>query len=556
MVVILLHRPSSARAAWSATATLPMSRLHTRPRFVLAAVAAGFMTAGCDGAFSRGRAGAPADSATLAGSVRDRGVATSRADGAPEPGAGDWTAIRARDTLRVATAYNSTTYFIYRGEPLGYEYELLKNFAGDHGLALQLVVVQQRDSLVRMLADGRVDLVAARLVPMPEDGGRVRYTRALYRTDPVLVQRADSPAAAKAALPAMVDTVLEAGPAERAPAAASLKARLVQRPAELAGRSVTLPDASPYERTLLELADTISGDIHVVEVDASAETVMREVAKGRIAYTVAEGNLAKLQSAYFTNLVVRPVVGAERKVAWAVRPGARVLLDTLDAWIAAEKTGPLFAQLYRKYFIDAHGYKTRIASRYLTSVTGRLSPYDSLLKAHAQRIGWDWRLLGSQMYQESQFKPTARSWAGAQGLMQLMPATARQYGARNVNDPRQNVAAGVAFLQWLEKYWASRIDDPGERLKFVLASYNAGAGHVDDARRLAEKKGDDPNRWKDVAYWLLQLSKAEFHDDPVVKYGFVRGLEPVTYVSLILSRFEHYKQFVTTEVASAEATTH
>ena len=523
----------------------PSSRF---PRVALALLAAALP--GCDGGLGRERGGTGADSASLAGALRDRGVATSRGDAAPEPAARDWPGVRARDTLRVATAYNSTTYFIYRGEPLGYEYELLKSFAADHDLALRLVVVQQRDSLVAMLADGRVDLVAARLVPMPEDARRAAFTRALYRTDPVLVQRRGAAGAAAAKLPTPVDTVLEAGPAERAPAPASIRARLVRSPSELAGRSVTLPDDSPYEHTLLELSDTISGDIVVVEVDASAETLMREVAKGRVAYTVAEGNLAELQSAYFRNLVVRPVVGAERKVAWAVRPGARQLLDTLNAWIAAEKTGPLFDQLYRKYFIDAHGYKARVASRYLTSETGTLSPYDSLLKAHAPRLGWDWRLLGSQMYQESQFKPTARSWAGARGLMQLMPATARQYGARAILDPAQNVAAGVKFLQWLDRYWAPKIADPAERLRFVLASYNAGAGHVEDARRLAEKHGGDPDRWTDVAYWMLQLSKAEYYDDPVVRYGFVRGLEPVTYVGLILARFEHYKQFVIPEVAT------
>jgi membrane-bound lytic murein transglycosylase F len=526
-----------------------MPRSRTPPPARLALVAA-LALAGCDAA-GLGRGGAAADSASLAGALTERGVATSRGDAAPDPAARDWPGVRARDTLRVAAPYNSTTYFIYRGEPLGFEYELLKRFAADHGLALHLVVVQQRDSLLAMLRDGRVDVVAARLVPMPEDARRVAYTRALYHTNPVLVQRRGAPGAAAAALPAAVDTVLERGPAERAPAPSTIRARLVRRPAELAGRSVTLPEDSPYERTLLELADAISGDIHVVEVDASAEALMREVAKGRVAYTVTDGNLAKLQSAYFRNLVVRPVVGAERKVAWAVRPGARQLRDTLDAWIAAEQTGALLERLYQKYFVDANGFKTRIASRYLTSTTGRLSPYDSLLKAHAARLGWDWRLLGSQMYQESQFKPTARSWAGAQGLMQLMPATARQFGARDVRDPAQNVAAGVRFLEWLERHWADEIADRGERLKFILASYNAGAGHVEDARRLTGKHGDDPDRWDDVAYWLLQLSKAEHYDDPVVRYGFVRGLEPVTYVSLILARFEHYRQFVTPQVAAA-----
>ena len=96
------------------------------------------------------------------------------------------------------------------------------------------------------------------------------------------------------------------------------------------------------------------------------------------------------------------------------------------------------------------------------------------------------------------------------------------------------------------------VADSTERLKFVLASYNAGAGHVEDAQRLAAKHGDDPKKWDSVAYWLLQLSQAEGYTDPVVKFGFCRGLEPVTYVSVILDRFEHYRQFVVTRTAGRD----
>ena len=493
-----------------------------------------------------------ADSATVAGALAEPGVATSRADGTVPSPAHDWAAVRARDTLRVVAPYNSTTYFIYRGLPLGYEYELLKNFAADHDLALRWTVVQDRDSLFAMLAAGRADVVAARLVPMPEDARRAVFTHALYRTDPVLVQRKGPPGAAGAKLPDAVDTVLKPGPAERGPRPLPVRARVVQRPAELAGKRVTLPDDSPYGPTLLELEDEISGDITVVEVDASAETVIREIAKGNVAYTVTDVNVAQLQGAQFRNLLVSPVVGASKKVAWAVRRDAPELLDTLNAWIDGEKTGSLFDQLYRKYFVDQRAYLKRAESRYLTSTTGTLSPFDSLLRAQAPRLGWDWRLLGSQMFQESRFQPNARSWAGARGLMQLMPATARQFGVRRIADPKQNVTGGVKYLLWLQKYWATRIDDPGERLKFILASYNAGAGHVEDAQRLADAQGDDPTKWADVSYWLLQLSKQEYYAHPVVRYGFCRGLEPVQYVQTILERFEHYKQFVAPAVAARD----
>jgi membrane-bound lytic murein transglycosylase F len=460
--------------------------------------------------------------------------------------------IRKRDTLIVLAPYNSTTYFLYRAEAMGYEYELLKDFAKDAGVELRVVLVQDRDSMFNMLRAGKGDIAAARLIPLPQDSGRVAFTRELYRSEPVVVQQKAPVSKAIANLPEPVDTILKAGPAERAPTIRA-RVRLVTRPGDLIAQRVDLPKQSPYKQTLMEIEDSVSGDIQVVEIDASDDKLVHEVSKGNIQYTIAEGNVAELQQSYYKNLLVRPVIGASKKVAWAVRPNAPVLLSELNRWIGDEKTGPLFNRLYKKYFTDRRGYEERVESRYLASETGTLSPYDALLKQHAATLGWDWRLLGSQMYQESRFKPNARSWAGATGLLQLMPATGREFGVRNPNDPQQNVAGAVRFLQWLTRYWTSRIPDPEERLKFILASYNTGAGHVEDAQRLAEANKDNPKRWADVSYWLLQKSKREVYTRPMVKYGFSRGIEPVTYVAIILDRFDHYKQFVVDRPAASQA---
>ena len=237
--------------------------------------------------------------------------------------------IRKRDTLVVLSPYNSTSYFLYRGEPMGYEYELLRQFAADIGVKLKLVVVQDRDSLFAMLNSGRGDIAAARLIPLESDSGKVRFTRALYRTDPVLVQQSKPVATAVAKLPGEVDTILKPGPAERGPSPYTARVRLVCKASELANQKVDLPKQSPYRQTLIELADSVSGDIQVVELDAWAETLIREVAKGNIGYTVTEGNLADLQTGYYKNIKVRPVIGQSKKVAWAVRRNAPLLLAEL-----------------------------------------------------------------------------------------------------------------------------------------------------------------------------------------------------------------------------------
>lgn len=458
-----------------------------------------------------------------------------------EPVNRDLAQIRERGAITVVAPYNSTTYFIYQGEPLGYEYELLAAFAKDLGVALKIIVVTDPKSLIPALNEGEGDIAAARLMPNPDNEASAAFTDALYRTDPVLVQQDEPPSEAGKG----TEKAIKPGPADPIPEV-DIQARLITQPAQLAGQRVDLPEQSPFRRTLLELSDEISGDIYVVEVGGKIqdEALAQKVARGEVQFTVMQKNLADLKEAEFKNLKVRPILGHPQKVSWAVRKNSPELLATLNSWIAEKKKTPLLNSLYQKYFIDRRRYLERVTSQYLTSTTGKLSEYDALLKQYAVELNWDWRLLASQAFQESRFKPAARSWAGATGLLQLMPKTAKEYGVTNALDPADNIQGAIRFLKWLQQYWAKRIVDENERLKFILASYNAGAGHVEDAQRLTEKYGGNPEVWEDVAYWLLQKSTQQYSSDPVVKFGFCRGLEPVNYVGHILERFDHYKQFV------------
>ena len=481
----------------------------------------------------------------------------------PDPIERDLDAILDGDTLRVLTQYNSTSYFLYRGQAMGYEYDLLKMFADEHDLHLQMIVERDRDSLYYKLNEGRGDLVAARVVPMAADTNQILFSRTLYETRPMLVQQ--EPGEPDPNLPDTAEEIIEAGnaafdttfvsSAPQLPDSVEVAARLVTRPGQLQGEEVYIPGSSPYEDRLIEISDSVTGDVVVVELSGkiSEEALIRTVAAGGLEYTVAPENVARLKESYFTNIAVVPSLDEPHRVSFAVRRNAPALKAALDAFI--EGNPGLRQNLYAKYFKDRKGYRERVESEYLTSRTGRLSDYDALLKKYAPEIDWDWRLLASQTYQESRFKPRARSWAGAAGLLQLMPPTAREFGVRDVYDPEENVAGAVRFLEWLTNYWDDKIPDPDERRKFILASYNTGHGHVEDARRLTQKHGGDTTEWEDVAYWLLQKSKRSVYTDPVVKYGFSRGLEPVMYVSHILDRYDHYRQFVDPgdQVAAREA---
>ncbi len=482
--------------------------------------------------------GGPAGMGIFPNTLDDE-LSRSLVDELPRPVAVDWDSIVARDTLRVVLTFNSTGYFIYRGEPMGFEYDLLDAFADAHDLTLQTQVVTDRRDLLRALNLGQGDVVAARLVAVEEYREEVLTSKPLYQTRPVVVQREPG-----APLPAGDSIDIRMPLPDGPPEQIALNARLLRRPSDLGGEEVFVPAGSDYYEHIVELADSLGNPIELVEVEGAEEMepLIEAVARGQIRLTVSQENLAQLSTARFANLVATPVLGVEQDVSWAVRKTSPVLLAELNSWLESNEGQRLLSILYTKYFVDRKGYQRRLEDEYLVaSADGRISAYDSLLIRYADDVGWDWRLLAAQVAQESRFDPVARSWAGAQGLLQLMPRTAREMGVTNPRDPEDNVRGGVKYLTWLTGLWENEIIDENERLKFILASYNAGRGHVLDAQRLTEKNGGDPQNWDDVAYWLLQKSKRSVYRDPVVRHGYVRGLEPVQYVSKILKRYDRYR---------------
>jgi membrane-bound lytic murein transglycosylase F len=195
------------------------------------------------------------------------------------------------------------------------------------------------------------------------------------------------------------------------------------------------------------LSDEISGDVHIVELGEKMqdEALAQKVARGEVQFTVMQKNLADLKEVEFKNLKVRPILGAAHSVSWAVRRNSPELVKELNRWIEEKKEAGLFSAMYQKYFIDRRRYLERVTSEYLTSKTGKLSEFDALIKQHAAELKWDWRLLASQVFQESKFRPAARSWAGASGLLQLMPKTANEFGVTNALNPEDNVQGACKF---------------------------------------------------------------------------------------------------------------
>lgn len=225
---------------------------------------------------------------------------------------------------------------------------------------------------------------------------------------------------------------------------------------------------------------------------------------------------------------------------WVVKKSAQQLVQALNAWFSPELLTTLPLNIEQR-IQKLREVKRTMKAVYLSPTRGIISIYDHLFKQASAATGWDWRLIAAQCYQESGFDPNARSYAGAQGLMQLMPATAASVGVESheAYHPEKNVLGAARYIQTLTRNFAD-VQDARERIKYVLAAYNGGTGHVRDAMALTRKYGGNPQRWDDVAPYILALQRPEYYRDPVVRHGYMIGTETDNYVRTILARYQSY----------------
>ena len=434
--------------------------------------------------------------------------------------------IRSEGKLRALVAYSATGYFLFKGQPMGYEYELLKRLADHLNLELEVRVVNDLDQMLEVLQSGQVDLVAHGLAITRERKEKVAFTDYLYLTKQVLVQRK---------------------PANwRGMTLDQIRAALVDDPVDLIGDTVSVRKNSSYLKRLENLSREIGGPIVIdtLEGNLSTDEIIKMVVDKRIKYTVADRNLAHINASSYPILDVSVPVSFSQRIGWAVRKNAQDLQQALDQWLAREKKSDEFYYIYNKYFENRRSFNRRIRSEFYSLSEGRISPYDNLIKSNAANLGWDWRLLASQVYQESRFDPNATAWTSAQGLMQLMPSTAAELGISNPSQPEESLEGGVRYLIQLRRAFES-VPDSLQRTKFTLAAYNCGLGHVQDAQRLAELQGLDPNRWdQNVDQMILALSYPKNYNNEVVEYGYLRGVEPYRYVKQIFERYAHYESLI------------
>lgn len=416
-----------------------------------------------------------------------------------------------RGELVALTVNSSASYFDYRGEPMGFQYELVQQFARSQGLRLAIKVVKDEQALVDSLLAGAGDLIAYNLSHTIGRKDELLYCGEEDITCQVIVQRRGEDA--------------------------------LKNVTQLIGKEVYVNPGKYLDR-LKNLNEELGGGIRlkVMSVDSvSSEDLIARVADGEIDYTVATDEMGRITKTYHPNLDISLQISFDQRASWAVRKSSPLLAEAADRWHKENINSEEFKVSARRYF----ELNKRVAhGSILSAENGRISYYDDLFRKYSAEIGWDWRLLAALVYTESNFNPDVVSWAGAKGLMQLMPVTARAMGIPpgKESDPEESIKAGVKYIAALQKMF-KEVADKEEQGKFVLAAYNAGAGHVLDAMALAKKYGRNPHLWEHhVAHYLLLKSSEKYYQDSVCRNGYLRGTETYNFVKDVMERASVYKK--------------
>ncbi len=441
----------------------------------------------------------------------------------PDPVAFDFEQIKERGTIRMITRYNSSSYFLHRGMDRGFEFELVSKFAEDQGLKVEVVLVGLDDDPITLLNRGEGDLIASNFAVTPDRTPHILFSKPYNFVNQVLVQSED------------------------------------QSPIEdfsgLDGKTVTVRRGSSYYTTLASLRDKgYDITIDVAGQDWNTEALILEVAEGRLEATVADDNLYRVASNYIDGVRSGLILAEQDTIAWAIRRNAPQLKEKMDAFMTQhfrirESEGRIlrsaFLNILQRRYYEEDRKATRFSDRSFDMIyTGYISPYDDMVRTIAEEADVDWKLVLAVMAQESQFNPNARSWAGAVGLMQIIPRFSRVEDEALLYDPEINIREGVRYLQkHLNRY--AHLDSLNQ-YAFALANYNVGMGHIADARYLAAQLGNDPDEWEHVADALLRLMQRKYYQH--ARYGFKRGIETVNYVEDVMDRYRRY--YAISELAS------
>ncbi|MFO7753471.1 MAG: membrane-bound lytic murein transglycosylase MltF [Desulfobacteraceae bacterium] len=419
--------------------------------------------------------------------------------------------IRHKGRIRLLTTNSANSYYLYRGAPAGFEYELASEFADSLGVDLD-IITPGWNSLFYCLEQGQGDFIASGITITPERQRRVEFSIP-YMT---IQQR-------------LIHHKLIFGADD------------IQ---DLEGRTIHVRRGTSYHNRLEELKQMGIGLSFVLHDNLPTEELIRMVSERRIKFTVADTNIALLNRRYYPDIRIGIPIQGKQSLAWAVKKSDTDLLRKMNLFLLNIRNNGRLESIYDKYYGNLNKFDYFDVKKFHERINTRLPRYRDFIRKESEKHGLDWLLVTAVIYQESHFNPKARSFTNVRGLMQVTMDTAREMGIDNRLNPFQSIKAGIKYLKKMFNRFED-IDNRHQRMQFALASYNIGYGHIRDVRKIARERGLDPNEWENIKAILPLLTQRKIYKK--TEHGYARGREPIRYVDRIMTYYDILKQKSTRE---------
>ncbi|WP_166269520.1 membrane-bound lytic murein transglycosylase MltF [Marinobacter caseinilyticus] len=407
--------------------------------------------------------------------------------------------VRSEGVLHVITRHAPSIYYEGRNGPTGFEYELVQRFAKSLGVELRVRVVEGNAEILSILDRNYAHIGLAGLTASPDRKANYQTVPTTLATESIVIYNRD---------------VMRPGSID-----------------DLIGSDIHVVGDSNHIRHLEQLAPDHQGLNWHVHADLDTAGILQRVESGEFPFAVVDANELALNHIFFPDIKRGFSLNEPEKLAWLFPPQQDdTLVKAAQTFFAQVEDDGSLAQIKERFYghLDRLNYVG--ARTFVHHVRNRLPQYETLFQDYSEKYGIDWRLLAAIGYQESHWRPNAVSPTGVRGIMMLTRNTASYIGIDNRLDPEKSIKGGARYFRKVHEQIPADIPEP-DRTWFALASYNVGYGHLEDARRLTEGAGRDPDRWMDVKEFLPLLAQKEWYSK--TRFGYARGHEPVTYVQNI-----------------------
>lgn len=410
--------------------------------------------------------------------------------------------IKARQQLNVVLLNAPSTYYIGADGPSGFEYDLLKDYAKHLDVKLHIITAHTVKEALEYANKPGIDIISASLTKTPQREKKYYFGPSYFEVQEQVICQRDMLGSSK--FPRDVE--------------------------DLDRVKIMVGDGTSYLETLEGLKRD-GFDINVtVTPDYTTEELLAMVSQRKIDCTVADSNIYSINLKYFPEIAMAFTISNREQLAWILPKGAEKLKADMYSWLNEFVQRGKMTQLkdhYYSYVLFFDYYNTKMFYKRMKS---RLPKYEKIFKAAGTRFSIPWTLLAAVSYQESHWNPHAKSFTGVRGMMMLTRHTAKLLGVKNRLDPKQSIHGGAKHLRQMIKNVPQSVQGEN-RLKYALAAYNVGSGHVQDAMILAKRLGLNPNVWSDLKIVLPLLSQKRYYR--TLRFGYARGSEPVKYVEAI-----------------------